>query len=311
MEVGFGDIVQPMCPRSNLYLPISILQMKEGMAIMEMMDRQSSAERIGRMNEPRFELIPANRIVERATAALPPHATLTVTCSPKKGVDATIDTAIALAPRFAGVVPHIGARMVRSEKHLEGILDKLRINGLEEIFVIGSDQKQPLGPYRYGFELLRSLATRDHGLRRIGIPAYPEGHPNINNDILAEDLLVKAPFVHYAVSQMCFDSDQVLAWLRQQREAGLQLPVYLGIPGPVKPDKLLRIAANIGVTDSLRFLRKNLKLSGKLLHGYDASGLMNAYTPHLNESDYGIAGFHIYTFNELVTLKKTFDRVAT
>ena len=109
---------------------------------------------------------------------------------------------------------------------------------------------------------------------------------------------------------MCFDSTQALAWVRQQREAGFGLPVYLGIPGPVKPDKLLRIATSIGVTDSLRFLRKNLRLSGKLLHGYDASDLMNAYTPHLNESDYGIAGFHIYTFNELVTLKKIFERVA-
>ncbi|SDI73259.1 methylenetetrahydrofolate reductase [Natribacillus halophilus] len=278
--------------------------------MMEMMDRQSASELIGQMSEPRFELIPANRIVERTTAALPPYATLTITCSPKKGVDATIETAVALAPQFARVVPHIGARMIRSEEHLETMLDKLRDHGIDEIFVVGSDQDQPLGPYRDGLELLQSLAARDHGLRRIGIPAYPEGQPKIDNDILTKDLQAKAPLADYAVTQMCFDSGQVLSWLREQREAGLQLPFYLGIPGPVKPDKLLRIAASIGVTDSLRFLRKNLKLSGKLLHGYDASDLMNAYTPHLNDPDYGIAGFHIYTFNELVTLKKYYERLA-
>lgn len=275
-----------------------------------MMDQQSSTALFKQMGGPRFEVIPAPRTTERATTSLPSHATLTITCSPTKGVDATIETAIALAPHFDRVVPHIAARMVRSEEHLEGILDKLQAHDLDEVFVVGSDQKQPQGPYRHGLDLLQSLATREHGLRRIGIPAYPEGHPHINDDILAKDLMAKASFAHYAVTQMCFDPDQVLTWLRQQREAGLQLPLYLGIPGPVKPDKLLRISAQIGVTDSLRFLRKNLKLTGKLLRRYDPADLLNAYAPHLNEPDDGIAGFHVYTFNELDTLKKNFDNIA-
>lgn len=269
-----------------------------------MMDQQSSAALFKQMGGPRFELIPANRIVERATATLPSQATLTITCSPTKGVDATIETSIALAPRFARVIPHIAARMIRDEEHLETVLDQLLAHDMDEIFVVGGDQKRPLGPYRHGLDLLQSLATREHGLHRIGIPAYPEGHPHIDHDILVEDTMAKASLAHYAVTQMCFNPDQVLAWLRRQREAGLQLPVYLGIPGPVKADKLLRIAARIGVTDSLRFLRKNLKLSGKLLRGYDATDLLNAYAPRLNEPDYGIAGFHTYTFNELDTLKK-------
>src|SRR5699024_3012764 len=101
--------------------------------------------------------------------------------------------------------------------------------------------------------------------------------------------------------------DQVLSWLRQQREAGLQLPVYLGIPGPVRLNKLIRIAARIGVTDSLRFLRSNLKVTGKILRGYDAAELLRAYDPYVNDSDYGIAGLHTYTFNEVDTLQKTWE----
>ncbi|QQK77239.1 methylenetetrahydrofolate reductase [Salicibibacter cibarius] len=275
-----------------------------------MMNRQSSVELFEQMSEPRFEVIPTHNIVERATEALPSHAMLSITCSPTKGVDTTVETAIALAPRFARVVPHIAARMIRSEEHLDAVIDVLHAHDVDEIFVVGGDQDQALGPYRHGLDLLQSLATREHGIRRIGIPAYPEGNPNIDNDTLAKDLLAKAPFAHYAVTQMCFDPDKVLAWLRRQREAGLELPFYLGIPGPVKPDKLVRIATRIGVTDSLRFLRKNLKLTGKLLRGYDASGLMNAYTPHLNDPDYGIAGFHMYSFNELNSLKKIFGRIA-
>lgn len=269
-----------------------------------MMDQQSSTVLFNQTRGPRFELIPANRIVERATAALPSHATLTITCSPTNGIDATIDKSIALAPHFARVIPHIAARMIRSEEHLNTVLERLAEHDVHEIFIVGGDQEKPLGPYHHGLALLQFLATHENGLYRIGIPAYPEGHPHIDTDTLNQDFAAKAPLAHYAVTQMCFDSGQVLVWLQQQRASGLQLPCYLGIPGPVKLDKLLRIAPRIGVTDSLRFLRKNLKLSRKLMRGYDPGALVNAYTPYLNESDYGIAGFHIYTFNELDTLKK-------
>ncbi|WP_176447831.1 methylenetetrahydrofolate reductase [Lentibacillus sp. CBA3610] len=269
-----------------------------------MMDQQSAAALFNQTGGPRFELIPANGIVERAIAALPSHATLTITCSPTNGIDATIDTSIALAPRFAQVIPHIAARMIRSEEHLITMLDRLAEHNVHEIFIVGGDQEKPLGPYHHGLELLQSLATHENGLHRIGIPAYPEGHPHIDTDTLNQDFAAKAPYAHYAVTQMCFDPGQVLAWLQEKRASGLQLPCYLGIPGPVKLDKLLRIAPRIGVTDSLRFLKKNLKLSRKLMRGYDPGALVNAYTPYLSESDFCIEGFHVYTFNELDTLKK-------
>ncbi|RYG73173.1 methylenetetrahydrofolate reductase [Lentibacillus lipolyticus] len=270
---------------------------------MTIMDQQSSAALFNQTEGSRFELIPTNGIVERATAALPPHATLTVTCSPKNGVDHTIDKAIALAPHFAQVIPHIAARMIRSEEHLNIVLDRLAEYDVNDVFIVGGDQEKPLGPYQHGLDVLQSLAARDNGLRSIGIPAYPEGHPHIDTDTLNQNLAAKAPLADYVVTQMCFDPEQVLAWLQQQRASGLQLPCYLGLPGPVRLDKLLRIAPRIGVTDSFRFLRKNLKLTGKLMRGYDPSDLVNAYTPYVNESNYGIAGFHVYTFNELDTLK--------
>lgn len=277
------------------------IKKKVGMTIM---DQQSSAALFNQTGGPRFELIPAKEIVERATAALPSHATLTITCSPTNGIDATIDKSIALAPHFAKVIPHIAARMIRSEEHLNTVLDRLADHDMHEVFIIGGDQEKPLGPYDHGLELVQSLATQSNRPHRIGIPAYPEGHLHIETETLNQDFAAKASLADYAVTQMCFDPEQVFAWLQQQRASGLRLPCYLGIPGPVKLDKLLRIAPRIGVTDSLRFLRKNLKLSRKLMRGYDPGDLVNAYTPYLNESDFCIAGFHIYTFNELDTLKK-------
>lgn len=253
---------------------------------------------------PRFELIPTKRIVQQAKENLPAETTLTITCSPTHGIDQTIDTTIELAPHFDKVVPHIAARMVESEEYLDAVLEKLYDHKIADIFIVGGDQKEPLGPYENGLAVVKYVSEHEHRPRRIGVPAYPEGHPNVDDKTLARDLLEKTPFAQYAVTQMCFDTDQVLAWLQEQRESGVEIPIYLGIPGPVRPDKLLRIAPKIGVMDSLRFLRSNLKLSGKLLRGYDPGELIEAYTPHFNDSTYDISGFHTYTFNELSKFKK-------
>jgi len=271
---------------------------------LTIIEQQSAASLFEQIGEVRFELIPAKNIIERAVYSLPSHATLTITCSPTKGIDTTIDMAITMAKNFTRVVPHIAARMVKSKNHLTDVLHTLKSYHLDEIFVVGGDYQNPLGPYHNGYDLLKAISKQDHHLRHIGIPAYPEGHPNVDQHTLDQDLMKKSAFATYTVTQMCFDFEQIFSWLKNQRDAGLTLPVYLGIPGPVRIDKLLRVASRIGVTDSLRFLRKNLRLSGKLLRGYDALTLLTNYTAHLNDINNNVSGLHAYTFNELDTIKK-------
>ncbi len=52
-------------------------------------------------------------------------STITVTCSPKRGIDATLRVAALLSERGLDAVPHIAARQVRDENHLKRILDTL------------------------------------------------------------------------------------------------------------------------------------------------------------------------------------------
>ena len=63
------------------------------------------------LQDPRYEVIPVQGI-EQKVAALPYGATVTVTASPKLGIDRTFDVSMALAARGFTVVPHFAARMV-------------------------------------------------------------------------------------------------------------------------------------------------------------------------------------------------------
>ena len=114
-------------------------------------------------------------------------------------------------------------------------------------------------------------------------------------------LLAKQPFASYAVTQICFDPVKILGWLAEARGRGMELPVYVGVPGVVDRKKLLRISLKIGLGDSVRFLKKQTGLAGRLLRprGYSPDALIEGLSPYVGDPGYGIRGFHINTFNHV------------
>lgn len=249
---------------------------------------------------PRFEILPIKGAEEQADH-LPKGAKVAVTCSPAKGIESTLRFGERLLERGFEVVPHIAARLVADEAHLEKILRWFDEHSLREIYVIGGDAREPVGPYSSAFELLGAMSRLEHGVEEIGIGAYPEGHPLIDDEELDRALRDKQPFASYMVTQLCFDADVVLDWISGIRRKGIELPVYIGLPGAVDRKKLLQISLKVGVGDSIRFLRKQAGLAGMLLKsgGYSPDDLVEKLAPYAGDKDYGIAGLHIYTFNQV------------
>ncbi|MDQ4064117.1 MAG: methylenetetrahydrofolate reductase [Actinomycetota bacterium] len=177
---------------------------------------------------------------------------------------------------------------------------------VREIFVIGGDAKQPAGPFSSAFELLCAMADLGHGFEHVGIGGYPEGHPLIDDETLRRALLDKRPFATYIVSQMCFDPGAVVDWVADIRQRGVELPVYVGLPGVVERKKLLQISLKIGVGDSARFLTKYTNVLARFLKpgGYNPDELVIELAPYIGDRDYNIVGFHIYTFNQVESTER-------
>ncbi len=250
--------------------------------------------------QPRFELIPMQG-AEEQTAHLPRGAKVTITCSPAKGIESTLLLGERLLERGLRIVPHISARLVSDRAHLEEIVRRLEGLGVREIFVIGGDAKKPAGPFTGAFELLSAMADLGHTFEHIGIGGYPEGHPLIDDDTLRQALLDKRPFATYIVSQMCFDPRVIVDWVVDIRRRGIQLPVIVGVPGVVDKKRLFQVSRKIGVGDSARFLSKHTNLAVNLFRsgGYSPDGLVKELAPYVGDQDYNIAGFHVYTFNQV------------
>jgi methylenetetrahydrofolate reductase (NADPH) len=244
-----------------------------------------------------FEVLPFERAAREA-AELPEPARLTVTSSPRHGSDQTVDFAVRLAGLGHTVVPHLAARAVRDEAHLDGLLGQLAGAGIDEAFVIGGDNGEPVGSYSSAGELLPLVRER---VRRVGIAAYPEGHPQLDAGALARVLDEKSAHADYVVTQMCFDADVVLRWLRDTRGRGVTLPVMIGLPGAVDRKRLLEVSMRIGVGPSVAYVRKQRGLRGLLRRPTStADKLLEALTPCLEEPELNVSGFHYYTLNALI-----------
>ena len=259
-----------------------------------------SSEAIRRMLEhPKYELIPLKNVKEQA-GHLPDGSTVTVTASPQKGQLATIDLALDLQQMGFDVIPHISARLTADRRELKTVLDRLDEAGIHRAFVVGGDV-DPSGEFFDGLALLSAMDQMGHSLSEIGIPGYPEGHPNISSEALAEALEDKSPFTSYITTQMCFDADAITSWVKGIRSEGLGQGVYLGIPGVAELTKLITISMRIGVGASAKFLSKNRSLAGRLVRpgGFGPDRLIDDLSDTLADPAANVHGFHVYTFNRV------------
>ncbi|MBW3601242.1 MAG: methylenetetrahydrofolate reductase [Actinobacteria bacterium] len=253
------------------------------------------------LRRSRYEVIPLDGVEEDVAEHVPRSVRLTVTASPGKGIDTTLRLSERLSRRGFEAVPHISARLVTDESHLEDILRRLADHGIREAFVVAGDVEEPAGAFEGASALLAAMSRIGHRLDRIGITGYPESHPVISDETTIEAMFEKEPMATYIVSQICFEPRTTAGWVRRVRRRGVKLPIYIGIPGPVPMLRLLRVSRWVGIGESARFLNKHGNRLARLFlpGGYRPDRLAEELAPHAADPDNKIHGFHFYTFNEV------------
>jgi methylenetetrahydrofolate reductase (NADPH) len=263
----------------------------------------------------RFELVPMSG-VESAIEALAPASLVSVTCSPVKGVQATLDLTARLLDLGHDAVPHVSARLFEGPNHVRALTDWIHQHGLRELFVIAGDCEHPRGPYADSIAFLRDLLELGPRISRIGVPAYPDGHPFVDAATLRgalhakQAMLTDAGVAGSVTTQMCLDPERIRQWLEHERASGLVLPVELGVPGVVERAKLMTMGVRLGIGTSLRFLRKNRSTVMAMLApgGYDPTELVAALAD--DAARLRIGGLHAFTFNRVESTRAWQERVS-
>ncbi|MEY9989126.1 methylenetetrahydrofolate reductase (NADPH) [Streptomyces sp. V4I8] len=258
------------------------------------------------LDSVRYEVLPAKATEAKVLAHVPRDVVVTVTASPVKGLEPTLGLAARLAAHGYRVVPHVPARLLRDDVHLKETVDRLREAGVDDVFVPAGDADPPAGVYDGALPVLRRLSELGGPFAHVGVTGYPESHPLIHDDITVQAMWDKREHATYLVSNLCFDPRVLGEWIGRIRRREVGLPVYVGVAGPVQRAKLLATATKIGVGESTRFLTKHPSwfLRFAAPGGYSPDGLLARSEGALTAPTAGVAGLHLFTFNQIAETER-------
>ncbi|MFE6176781.1 5,10-methylenetetrahydrofolate reductase [Streptomyces sp. NPDC056464] len=258
------------------------------------------------LSSVRYEVLPARPTEDKVLAHVPRDVVVTVTASPVKGLEPTLDLTARLAAHGYRVVPHVPARLLRDDAHLKEVVDRLRESGVDELFVPAGDADPPAGSYEGALPVLRSLGELGSPFAHLGVTGYPESHPLIHDDVTVQSMWDKREHATYLVSNLCFDPRVLGDWIGRIRRRGIALPLHVGVAGPVQRAKLLAMATKIGVGESTRFLTKHPSwfLRFAAPGGYAPDRLLRRAEAALTDPSAGVAGLHVFTFNQIAETER-------
>ncbi len=248
----------------------------------------------------RYEVIPTASIEEKVIASVPIDVTMTVTASPVKGLEPTLDLAERFAKHGYQVVPHVAARLLRDEQHLAEVVDRLKAAGIAEIFVPAGDADPPAGVWDASLPALQALSRMGNPIPQVEITGYPESHPTIDDDVTVQAMWDKRSHATAVISNLCFDPKMISSWVKRVRRRGIELPIKMGVAGPVDKTKLLTMASKVGVGESTRFLTKHASWFARLATpGYSPERLIASVAREVGDESYAVTGLHLFTFNQV------------
>jgi methylenetetrahydrofolate reductase (NADPH) len=242
----------------------------------------------------------------RAIAALLPSGTpVYVNHLPRHSLADSLASLTAVREAGLEPVPHIAARRIASRAELADFLGRAVAEaGVRKALIIGGDEAEARGPYGDGASLIRSGVLGTSGLREIGLPGYPEGHPRIPLMELERDAGEKLSLAAaqglgaYVVTQFSFAPARVIEYCAALARSAPGVPVYVGLPGPASTAALLRFAQRCGVSASLRALHAQGLNAVRLVTHTDPGDQLAPLARYCaaHASGCNVVGVHVFSF---------------
>ena len=237
-------------------------------------------------------------------ALLPSGIKVYVNHLPRHGLSQSLTALTALHDAGLAPVPHIAARRVASHAELESFLKQaVSTAGVSRVLLIGGDDPQPLGPYADGMALLGEGSLARYGVKEIGLPGYPEGHPRIPRATLEQALADKIALAAdqgigaFIVTQFSFAPTRVVEYCNELARSLPAVPVYVGMAGPTSAATLLRFAQRCGVSASLRALQAQGMGAVRMFTHTDPAEQLTAVAHYcVQHAGCNVVGAHLFSF---------------
>lgn len=209
-----------------------------------------------------------------------------------------IEDMVVTAKRLSGdgfaVMPHFPARIIKDKATLEDWIKRYQGEaGVDQALLLAGGVDKPYGAFESSIDLMETGLFDQHGFKRLHIAGHPEGNKDIDKDGSTNNvdaaLQWKQKFSERTdaemaiATQFAFDAKPIIAWAERLKEAGITIPIHVGIAGPAKLQTLIKFAIACGVGPSLKVLQKRAMDVTKLVLPYEPTEVLAELGAYLAE----------------------------
>ncbi len=244
--------------------------------------------------------------LREAAPLIRPGTQIAITFLPGEEMDQRVEAAVLVRQLGFEPIVHLSARRLTSTDELDKYLSDITTKaGVKRVFIIAGDPPEPEGPYENSLQIIESGLLEKHGIEVVGVGGHPEGHPNNSKAELWDWMERKLSairshgMVPLVVTQFAFDDDAIVAWVKEMRARGIDVPVRLGVPGPAGIKRLLGFAKRCGVGASASVMKKYGVSLTNLIGTAGPDKLVNSLDTKLSDEEHGRIRLHFYPFGAL------------
>ncbi|MVO14567.1 methylenetetrahydrofolate reductase [Parasedimentitalea huanghaiensis] len=228
-------------------------------------------------------------------------------------IEDMIATAKKLNDQGFPVMPHFPARIIQDHAMLADWIARYQGEAdVKQALLLAGGVKDPHGDFESSMQLLETGLFDKAGFRSLHVAGHPEGNRDIDPDgsdkNVVEALKWKQKFSERTdakmalATQFAFEADPIIEWADALSDAGIDIPIHIGIAGPAKLQTLIKFAIACGVGPSLKVLQKRAMDVTKLLLPYEPTDVITKLAAHKAANpDFNITNVHFFPLGGIKT----------
>jgi len=213
-------------------------------------------------------------------------------------------------------MPHFPARIIKDKATLSEWITRYQGEaGVNQALLLAGGVSKPHGEYESSMDLLETGIFDKTNFKNIHIAGHPEGNKDIDPDGTTvnvdaalhwkQNYKNKTDAKMAIATQFTFEADPIIKWAKSIKNAGIDIPIHIGIAGPAKLQTLIKFAIACGVGPSLKVLQKRATDVTKLLLPYEPIEVLSQLADHkAHNSDFNIASVHFFPLGGIKTNAK-------
>ena len=221
-------------------------------------------------------------------------------------IEEMVETAKKINDQGFCAMPHFPARIIKDKNVLEDWISRYKNEAnVSNALLIAGGANKPYGEYDSSIQLIESELFDKADFNNLHIAGHPEGSMDIDPDgsttnvdqaLSWKNEFSKRTDANMAITtQFSFDANSVICWANNIKEAGIDIPVHIGIAGPAKLQTLLRYSIECGVGASIKIIQKRAMDLTKLLLPYKPTNIITELATYkANNPSFNIEKVHFF-----------------